>query len=323
MASASSDVSAALDSALNGEAGAQSAETPSPEVKTQDIVSQAVAEALKSQSPAASEESAKEKGSNDDPKTVPYERFSEVVGQKNSAVERLSALDEQFKETTERENNLKTRVGELEQEHQVLEAIRGLAKDDRYAEAVKKIDLALQGIEDEHEVAEAKGDEQAASAAEKRFEAKTAELTDLITDQKAENLFAKANDYASAMLDSLPEEYTDVDRARLSQMWSPRVDWNSIEESGESAIPEVMKGSFAELIKTYGAPQGAVVAKTRTEIESEIAPEALELRQSPEDMVKGIVEKDWAAQEEGKTVHSDDEFTANMAKLLRATNTGQ
>jgi len=265
----STDVSAALDSALNGEAESQAAETLSTEAKTTDIVAQAVADALKSQSPAASEESATEKGSKEEPKAVPYDRFSEVVGQKNSAVERLNALDEQFKETTERENTLKTRVGELEQEHQVLEAIRGLAKDDRYADAVNKIDRALQGIEDEVVQAEASGDEQAATAAEKKFEAKAAELTELITDQKAEQLFDKANNYASEMLRSLPEEYTDVDRARLGQMWSPRVDWNAIEEGGDAAIPDTMKGSFAELIKSYGSPQGAVVAKTRTQVESE------------------------------------------------------
>ncbi len=323
MSTANTDVSAALDSALSGEAETQAAETLSTEAKTTDIVAQAVADALKSQSPAESKESATEKGSKEEPKAVPYDRFSEVVGQKNSAVERLSALDEQFKATTERENTLKTRVGELEQEHQVLEAIRGLAKDDRYADAVNKIDRALQGIEDEVEQAEAKGDEQAATAAEKKFEAKAAELTELITDQKSEQLFDKANNYASEMLRSLPEEYTDVDRARLGQMWSPRVDWNSIEEGGEAAIPETRKGSFVELSKSYGTPQGAVVATTRKEVESEISPEALEQRLSPEDMVKGIVEKDWAASEEGKIVHSDDEFSADMAKLLRATNAGR
>lgn len=323
MSTASNDVSAALDSALSGEADTQTANAPSTEAQTTDIVAQAVADALKSQSPPANEESATEKGSKEDPKAVPYDRFSEVVGQKNSAVERLSALDEQFKATTERENTLKTRVGELEQEHSVLEAIRGLAKDDRYAEAVNKIDRALQGLEDEVGQAEASGDEKATNVAEKKFEAKAAELTDLITDQKAEQLFEKANNYASEMLRSLPEEYTDVDRARMGQLWSPRVDWNSIEEGGDAAIPGTMKSSFAELIKSYGTPQGAVVAETRKEVESEISPEALEQRLSPEDMVKGIVETDWAAQEEGKVTHSDDEFSANMAKLLRATNAGR
>jgi hypothetical protein len=161
------------------------------------------------------------------------------------------------------------------------------------------------------------------SAAEKRFEAKSDELTEMITDQKAEQLFDKANNYASEMLRSLPEEYTDVDKARLGQMWSPRVDWNSIEEGGEAAIPDTMKGSFAELIKSYGTPQGAVASETRTQVESEISPEALEQRLSPEDMVKGIVEKDWAETAEGKSVHSDDEFSADMAKLLRATNAGR
>jgi hypothetical protein len=323
MASANDDVTAALDSVLSGEAETQSAEASGSEAKIDDAVKAAVAEALKDQSPSDDKKSAsEEKGSKDEPKTVPYERFSEVIGQKNEAVERMNSLDEQFKSASERENTLKTRVGELEQDHQILEAIRGLASDDRYSDAVNKIDRALQGIEDEVEVAEEKGDEKAVAVAEKKFEAKAAELEDLIADQRADQLFDKANDFASAMLDSLPDEYTDDDKRRLGQLWTPRVDWDSIETQGEGSIPDKLRSSFSELIKDYGSPQGAVVKKTRTEVESEIPKEALDAKLSPEDAVKSALDKDWGAIDEDKFVHSDDEFANDLAKVLRATNRG-
>jgi hypothetical protein len=72
------------------------------------------------------------------------------------------------------------------------------------------------------------------------------------------------------------------------------------------------------VIKEYGTPRGALVAKTTEEIESRI-PEARNV--SPEDAIKGLLEKDWAAtDEDGKALMSDDDFSRGMADLLRKTN---
>lgn len=320
MATANDAVSAALETALaGGEAESQSATEASPEAKTEDIVAAAAAEAIKSQSPPESKPSAEEQG--DKPKTVPYDRFSEVVQQKNSASERLEALEAQFKTATEREDTLRNQIGSLEQEHQILEAIRDLGRDERYAAAVNQIDRALQGIEDEVEEAKSEGDDNAVKVAELKFEKKTEELENLVAQQRNEALWSQSQDFASAMLDSLPEEYTDVDRDRLAKMWTPRVDWNSIEEHGSEVIPDTLKNSFAELIKDYGTPVGAIEQRVRDEVTQQIPEEARP--STPEDVVKSVLDKSWSAtDEDGKAVHGDDEFARDVAKLMRATRSG-
>jgi hypothetical protein len=320
MSTANSEaVSAALEQALStDEAGSQSA-TESPTGATtpaEEIVAQAAAEATKpAESPSAETTGAK---------TVPYDRFSEVVGQKNAASERLEALEAQFKSATDREDTLRNQLGSLEQDHQVLEAIRDLGRDDKYSDAVAMIDRALQGIEEEEVVVEAAkeaGDVPAAKVAESKLVAKTEELETMLNDQRVEALWDKSQTFADALLDTLPEEYTDVDKARLSQMWTPRVDWNAIEEGGAESISEHLNDSFAGLIKEYGAPNGAIASQVRDEVTSQIPEDARP--STPEAVVEGVMGKDWAAtNEDGKAVLSDDEFASDVAKLLRATRQG-
>lgn len=317
MSTANEAVSAALEQALStDDAGSQSAtETPTPATTpAEDIVAQAAAEATK---PAAKSPEADESGA----KTVPYDRFSEVVSQKNAASERLEALEAQFRTATEQADTLRGQVGNLENDHQVLEAIRDLGRDEKYASAVKMIDNALQGIEDEVEVAEEAGDSKAINVAESKLAQKHEELEALVNDQRVEALWDKAKQFANARLDSLPEEYTDVDKARLNKMWAPRVDWNSIEEGGAETIPDTLNDSFAGLIKEYGTPNGAIANQVRDEVTQSIPEEARP--STPEDVVEGVMGKNWSeTTEDGNPALGDDEFAADVAKLLRATRVG-
>lgn len=325
MTTANDAVAEALDSVLSTEDVApQTTKESAPEdtatvtaSEAKDAASKAVQEALKSTEPkSSSDEPASTTG-----KTVPYDRFSEVVAQKNAASERLQALEAQYTSATERESDLRERMTGLEQEHSVLEAIRDLGRDDRYSEAVSQIDRALQGIEDEVEVAQSENDDAALVRAEAKFDEKTDELEALVNDQRVEGLWDKSQTYASAMLDSLPEEYTDEDRSRLSRMWTPRVDWNAIEDGGADSIPETLNSSFAELIKEYGKPQGAVANQVREEITQQIPEEARP--STPEATVESVLGKDWSATDEkGNPTLGDDEFAADVAKLLRVTRAG-
>jgi hypothetical protein len=316
MADANDTVQAALESALAGsDAETQSASGSSPEV------TEALQEALKvdrkvdeQTSDDSTDESTEEDGKA--PKTVPYDRLSKVVRQKNEISERFSALEEKFKTVTEREETLRGRVGNLEQDSQILDAIKNLAQDEKYRDHVVAIDKALQGIEEDIEAATDQKDEQKVTAAEKRFEAKTAELDNLLQDQRAETLWNEAREAAKSMLDALPDEYTDDDRAIIGKLWTPRVDWKSIDEQGSEGIPAALNSSFAVVLKEYKTPRGALVAQTTKEIEARV-PDAKIV--SPEDKVKGILEKDWDKLEDGKPALSDDDFTNNVAELLRAT----
>lgn len=307
--SATDSVSAALEEALSGpkEAETQSVTEPSPEVKSETTPSDVKAESTQEKPDSKSES-----------KTVPYDRFSEVVSQKNDGIEKIKSLESMFQGATEREDALRTRTGELENERQILEAIRNLASDERYRPHVMAIDKALQGIDEEVTEAKAEGDDQKIVEAEARFNAKTEELQDLISEQNAESLWDVSNSLASQMLSALPEEYTDVDKARLSQLWTSRVDWDTIEESGRDAIAPTLQESLAQLIRDYGSPQGVVAKQTREEILTQV-PQAADAALSPEQKVEGILGKDWAKVEDGKVEFSDDDFSKHMADLMRAT----
>jgi hypothetical protein len=265
-----------------------------------------------------SETSAKDEGKGS--KTVPYERLSKVVQQKNDLSERYTALEEKFKSATQSNEQLQGKVETLQNDAEMLDAIKNLAKDERYHDAVVKIDKALQGHHDD--VAEAKetGDPVAINEAEKRFDAKVAELEAMQADQRAEGLWREAAGHAKDMLAALPEEYTDADRDRIGKLWTPRVDWNGIEESGSESIPSALNSSLAAVIKEYGTPQGALVAQTTKEIESRIPESKLV---SNEDRIAELTETDWAARnEDGNAVISDDEFNNGIAEMLRRTREG-
>lgn len=310
------EVQAALEGALaDTEAVSQTASESSPEV------AKALEQALESDSKASSTSDSETDKSTEDTdkgsKTVPYERLSQVVKQKNEISERFTALEEQFKAATARENELRGRIGDLEEDSQILDAIKNLGMDEKYRDHVVAIDKALQGIEDEIEVAEEKGDKKAVSAAEKRFEQKTAELEDLLQEQRAESLWNEASGLAKDMIEALPDAYTDEDKTIIGKLWTPRVNWSGIEENGRQAIPSFLNNSFAEVIKEYGTPRGALVDKVTEDVKSKF-PKAQTV--SNDDAVKQLMDKNWAeTNEDGKAVVSDDDFTRGMAELLRRT----
>jgi hypothetical protein len=249
-------------------------------------------------------------------KTVPYDRFSEVVKAKNEAIAKVESLEGQFDGAKEREDSLRTRVGALENDHQILEAIKALAGDERYRDHVIAIDKAIQGIEDEVEVAEEAGDNSALLAAQKQLESKAAELETLVAHQKADSLWEMSDKMATQMIDALPEEYNDEDKALLSKLWTPTVNWDGIEEEGREAIQPELQTTFAQLIKNYGTPRGALIRQVQQEVERD-TPEA---NASPEEMVDSVLETDWSARDEdGKAEHSDDDFTKMMAEVIRKT----
>lgn len=313
------DVESALKEALEeSKAESQPADQHSPEVST-------ALKAALGKGGAASDEDAEDKEAKEEAKgtnAVPMERFSKVVKQKNEALEQLKALEEKFKTASTRETQLTARLEALETDSKIVQAIRDLAQDQKYRSHVEIIDKALQGVETEAEAvkeAEEKGDGKALKAAEKRFLERSAQLEDIIADQHAESLLNEARSFATKVLARLPEEYTDEDRSVISKLWTQRVDWDYIEENGAEAIPGALNSSLALVIKEYGTPRGALVAKTTKEIEARV-PEAKQV--SPAERAKGILETNWAELKDGKPVHSDDEFAKNLGALLKATRQG-
>lgn len=315
--SAATEVQAALEEVLSdNKAESQTATEPSTEV----------AEALKTVLETETEESSTseakaDKSTEDDgkgSKTVPYERLSQVVKQKNEISDRLKSLEGQFDNATAREQELRVRLGDVEADAQILDAIKNLAKDDRYRDHVVAIDKALQGIEEEIEEAEETGDTKAESVLLKKLEVKLDGLNDLIKDQTVENLWTESTAKAKSMLDALPEDYTDEDKETLGDLLNHRVNWSEVEEKGKDFIPTALNTAFAHVIKKYGTPRGALVAQTTKEIESRV-PEARLL--SPEDQIESLLKKDYAALgEDGRPTMGDEEFSSNMAAMMKAVN---
>ena len=305
-------VQAALQEALRDDTtvGPQTTDELSPEVKA----------AEKPSSEAKAEDTPEVKESKDGTKSVPYDRFSEVVRQKNEAVEKIKSLEGQFDGASDREKSLQDRIDGLETEHQIVKAIRDLAQDERYRPHVVALDKALQGVDDEVEAAKESGsvDLTDIDKAKAEYDKKLAGLADQLATQRAEVLWDQTNAAAKVMIDALPEEYSKVDRTRLQKSWIAEVDWNAIEEVGREAIPENLEVSFAKLIKEYGTPQGIIAKNAQREITKD-NPEALK-PPSPEAAVKTILEKDWSGtNEEGEPLHSEDEFSTAFADLMRKT----
>lgn len=307
MATAAEDLTQALQQV------ASSGSTDSQPVKDQnpDVTQSLKDVAAKSTSKVAGPD---DKVQGTEGKSIPYDRFSEVVAQKNEALERLKSLETQFKSVTERESGLRERVGQLETDHQILESIKGLAADPRYKDSVVKLDKALQGIHDDTVKAEEKGDDKAVAKLEAAMQEKLAELEDLNAEQNAERLWDDSGRYARELLASLPEEYTDEDKAIISQLWTPRVDWNFIEENGRDVIPATLQKSLAGLIKDYGTPRGALVSKTKQEVMKDV-PEST--RTTNEAFEKDVKSKNWGEMKDGKFTQNDADFASAVGELLR------
>lgn len=319
MPDASEAIQQALEgAAAGGDAESQSATTQTPEVAEAVKAALDTGEAKTEKTESASDESGEgtEDGDSKEQKTVPYKRLSEVVKQKNEISERYKTLEDQFKTATERERELRERVGTLEQDSQILDAIKNLAQDEKYKAHVVAIDKALQGIEDEIEDAKEGDDKKAVSDAEKRFEKKAAELDSLLADQRAERLWDEAAATAQSMLKDLPEEYTDDDRRVIGRDWTSRVDWNAIEE-GKTTVREALAKAFPVAIKEYGTPRGALVTRTRQEVESRVPEAKIE---SDETALKRLLGTDWAeTDKEGNLVHGEDDFRDALAETIKRT----
>lgn len=316
--STANDLAATLDGVLNADDAASQAATET-ETEVTDNLEAAVKEATKTETketPASETKSEKTEA-----KTVPYDRFSEVVAQKNEAAERLKTLEARFSETADREDKLRSRIDALEEDHNILEAIRELGKDPKHADTVNKIDKALQGIEEEEaavEKAETKSDDKALEKAEKRLSAKQEELATALHDQKIEMLLEKSRTYSSELLNNLPEDYGKNDREVLGELLRHKINWNQIEKQGSAAIPEVIKSSFIDVVKAYGQPKGFIEKRVREDVTNEIPEEARP--RTEEDVVNEVLGKNFSAlDDDGKPVISDEDFDKDLATVLKAT----
>jgi cell division protein FtsB len=307
------EITSKLAEATQGEADSDTATT---EEAIQQAVKEAAAPESKEEatSDTKSEEGTKEK-SEEDRKTsdhVPYERFKTKVDQVNE-------LEGKLNEFTEREKQLEAQVSRLETEHDVLERVRNLADNPKYRPMVETLDKAIRGIEEEVDSGE-KTEKEAETDTKKLFDDHKAELEEAFADQRADLLLQQSSSYAERLMDALPDTYNEQDKAAISQLWTPEVNWDSIEDDPSTMKSELLD-SLTKVLKKYKTPRGELEQKVK---ELETKTQSIPEIKDPEDELKGILDKEWGkvnTAEDGKASPdlSDDEFTRALARVMRGT----
>lgn len=251
-------------------------------------------------------------------KSIPYDRFKEVIDAKNTAAEEAEALRAKLDETRQREDQLRNVLEQTRDEADLVDRIRALANDERYSEHVNAIDRALRGIEDDVDTGKV-SEEEGAVAANKLLSQHKDEIEDILADQKAELLYNQAMSVAERYLEALPEEYSDDEKAVISRLWMPQVDWDAIEEE-PTTMTKLLGESLQEAIDQYGEPRGVLHARLSeietTEADQEPAREEI----SEEDYVNKVLNVPWdETNEDGSPKYSDDVFTKGIGELIRKT----
>lgn len=246
--------------------------------------------------------------------SVPYDRFKEKVDALDEATAKLEEL-------TERDKELSVQLARFEQSNDVLERIRGLAQDDRYSPLVQTLDKALRGIHEE--VVEGDKTEQQGEQATKRlFEDHKVQLEDALAQARADMIWQQVQTVSEQMLDALGDEYDDGDKEAIAKLWTPATDWDAIEENPDELRSELLD-SLKSVVETYGEPRGALKQKISQFEQNAQQTTETPARQSQEEELKGILDTDWGkvkANAEGKVLgaeHSDDEFSAVLAKVMK------
>lgn len=300
-------------------------EISAAEAETSEVATKS--EASTDEEVGTTKEQGKTSEAKSDKDYVPYDRFKEVIDQKNEFKEKLDHLekvaDDRSKELSQMVELLQAR----ESESQIVNAIRALAADGnpQHRELVESLNNALQGIEESVESGE-KTPEQAAADTKAAIAETQEAMEDIASNQQAELLLMKADLLAEKYFDALPPDYSDQDKEVLSTLLTDHVNWEAIEEDPNVLSEEIPK-AFEKVLQFFGEPRGKA-AEVATEGETkQPAKEAA----SPEPEVPEHLKVEWGELKEVQTpkgavlkpTHSDDDFSDALAKELRRMREGK
>jgi hypothetical protein len=253
---------------------------------------------------------------------VPYERFQEVVGQKNTYAEKYAELEKASSEDRTALTKLAAMLEEKEKDTTLLNDIRALAIDPKYRDALELIDKGLRGIEDEVKTGEISPKE--ANVETKKLIAKQSAIENSIADQRAELIIQRADLLADKWLEALPNDYTEADRKVIANLWTNNVDWNKVEQN-PNQLDSILAQSFQESVNTFGIPRGKLINPDDVEFVEETTKQ--DARDPVEELSTLLKDKQYGAMKTVKTYGgreismpavSDDDFATDMAKFLKA-----
>jgi hypothetical protein len=267
------------------------------------------------------EETRETKGKTPAKGAIPYERFQEVVGQKNALAEELATIKGASSEDRNALSKLAIMLEEKEKDTSLLNDIRALAIDPKYRDALELIDKGLKGVEEEVETG--KTTPEKANVETQKLIAKQAVIEDSIADQKAELIIQRADMLADKWLESLPPEYTEVDRKVIANLWTNNVDWNKVEQN-PAQLDSILAETFQESINTFGIPRGKLINPDDVEFVEETTTKAVDPMEELSTLLKdkqyGATKmvKTYGGKEVSMPSVSDDEFASDIGKILKA-----
>ena len=244
-------------------------EISAAEAETSEVATKS--EASTDEEVGTTKEQGKTSEAKSDKDYVPYDRFKEVIDQKNEFKEKLDHLekvaDDRSKELSQMVELLQAR----ESESQIVNAIRALTADGnpQHRELVESLNNALQGIEESVESGE-KTPEQAAADTKAAIAETQEAMEDIASNQQAELLLMKADLLAEKYFDALPPDYSDQYKEVLSTLLTDHVNWEAIQEDPNVLSEEIPK-AFEKVLHFFVEPR-AKPAEVSTEGETSEAP---------------------------------------------------
>ena len=293
----------AAEVAANLEAALQTEESPTPETG--------------SKSQAETESKSKET-----PKTVPYARFKEVIEEKNTKASQYEQLSAKFTEQASALANLTKMLEASKPDTDLVKEIKALQHDPKMLPHLEAIDRRLKGLEEEVEET-GTADKDKVADIRQALKQQKEQLSEQLQAQQADITIQRADAIADKWLESLPDEYTEQDRKVISKLWANEVDWNVLETQPDK-VQEHLKDTFKSVLNDFGVPRGKLIDPDDPdsyEIEYN-EPEKKTPEQELMEVISGkeygkVVDVERGGKKSRAAAVSDDEFAADMAKVLR------
>lgn len=254
---------------------------------------------------------------------IPKVRFDEVNERMKTAEAEVTQLRNKLQESITSTNKMTEMLEVRQRDSDVLARIRELADDPKYSDAVMALDRKLKGIEDEVDEGD-KSPEQGAKETKALIEKTRNELTDMVADQRADLILARADNLAERFLSNLPAEYTEQDKTVLARIWVDEVNWDLIDKN-PSALESEISESFQRSVDVYGTPRGAYIDPNSVEF----VDETQTAEPDPVEELRALVGKNWGEVKSSDTkkgifepTFSDEEFAAAAGEAMRRSNKG-
>ncbi len=259
-----------------------------------------------------------EKG-NDKEGWVPRDRLNEATKSHQTDKEQWTTSEKEMKDALQQAQQTASELTDVvkigQKDADLVASIRGLAQNPKYADLIKQVDNALQGLDVEEE----KGDKTPEQVADQKHKvlAETQEtLQGQLEDQKNEVLLQRADMIAKDYLAELPTEFTEADKNVVSEMWANRLDWDQVMEAPDK-MPDMLKDSLQKALNDYGEPRGKIAQDTKAELEKATETPAETTQPSVADRMGKYLGKNYGEIKDGKQVISDDELNKDMADVIR------